>query len=140
MLTGKWTCRGYRSQLAFVAADAIARDLILFEAIFDLAQTGPGVIAGAMGMAEGQAFALRGDYAELGKTITRVRLQAHEIDPGTGHGPRYAFTGLHDGAGDDALLIGTMTGADQASAPFVAIRHPSDPPRRTARDLSMLQR
>jgi hypothetical protein len=134
MLSGKWTFRSFRNETRLLGVDPAAiRGLILMEGVLDLESDGEGRFHGALGLSDGTAIAVAGRLDEIRASLT-IRMEG--VSGAEGKIPSQEGTGAFvpaaSAAGPD-LIVGTLRGSDAAKRGFIGIRHPHNPPQRTAR-------
>jgi hypothetical protein len=153
MLSGHWTYRSYRNVTNLVGDDQqAALGLIFGEGVFELRQSGDGQVEGGLGMEAGYALRITGSVGTDGNG-TAFTLIGEGLDGTATAGWRYDYRGIVGYMWPDAVdqipsMLGTVVrvkahGLDSPAgytASFVAVRHPENPPPRTARPLSSLVR
>ena len=153
MLSGHWTYRSYRNLTKLVGNDQQeALALIFGEGVFELRQSDDGRVEGGLGMAAGYALRIIGLVGVNGNGMD-FTLTGEGLDGTATAGWRYDYRGVVGYTWPNAVdqvpsLLGTVVrvnahGPDAPAgytASFIAVRHPDNPPPRTARPLSSLMR
>jgi hypothetical protein len=153
MLSGHWTYRSYRNVAKLVGGDEQAALALIFgEGVFELRQSDDGRLEGGLGMADGYALRVTGSVGTNGNA-TDFALIGEGLEGTATAGWRYDYRGVVGFIWPDAVdqvpsLLGTVVrvkahGPDAPAgytASFIAVRHPDNPPPRTARPMSSLVR
>lgn len=153
MLSGHWTYRSYRNLAKLVGGDQQgALALIFGEGVFELHQSEDGRVEGGLGMEAGDALRITGSVRTNGNGMG-CTLTGEGLDGTRTAGWRYDYRGVVGYMWPDAVdqvpsLLGTVVRvkAHGPNAPagytasFIAVRHPDNPPPRTARPLPSLMR